>query len=178
MFSLLFVSLRILLAFLLFSFFSLAMFPLLVFAVVMFILSLMLLFIFKSPFFVASSFFLVLSYVFFFFSRFFIISHLDFLLPIFFLVLFKKSFGFRKKSKIIDSFLNFILFEKPFFLDFYHTVFSCMIFKNILPFVCVVFLVVTLLIEIFAKKILCLTVLLRRFFQERSLPFSFSILFH
>ena len=30
----------------------------------------------------------------------------------------KKSFCFWKKSKIIDSFLNIILFEKPFFLIF------------------------------------------------------------
>ena len=57
-----------------------------------------------------------------------------------FITLLKKSFCFWEKvqKKIIDSFLNIILFEKRIFLNFNHfsllNCFSCMIFKNILPF--------------------------------------------
>ena len=69
-----------------------------------------------------------------FFSRFFIISYLDFLLPIFFLGLFQKSFCFRKKSKNHWFFSQNYSFWKTLFPDLNHFSLSnclpCMIFKK------------------------------------------------
>ena len=78
----------------------------------------------------------------FWFSRFFIITYLDFLLPIFFLGLFKKSFCKKiKKTLILFSILFLLKKKNLFFLIFttlrYKTALHAWSSKNILSFVCV-----------------------------------------